>query len=121
MDGERADVVDKFIEQMPTEQQEIARILRKLICTTAKSLSETTKWGYPCYVGKAKVCSIIPYPDHVNLAFFQGAKLDDPHGLLEGTGKGMRHVKFRSTKDIRKKALTDLIRLAVAFDQGTAG
>ena len=117
--GKAADVVDKFIRQMPDEQQEIARILRKLIRTTAKSLHETTKWGYPCYVGKGKVCSIMPYPDHVNLALFQGAKLDDPDGLLEGTGKGMRHVKIWSAKDIHKRAVTDLIRSAVSLDQNT--
>ena len=32
---------------------------------------------------------------HVNVGFFQGAGLRDPEGLLEGTGKFMRHVKLR--------------------------
>jgi hypothetical protein len=32
---------------------------------------------------------------HVNVGFFYGAALDDPAGLLEGTGKRMRHVKLR--------------------------
>jgi hypothetical protein len=32
---------------------------------------------------------------HVNVGFFQGAALDDPAGLLEGSGKRMRHVKLR--------------------------
>ena len=62
----------------------------------------------------------MPYPDHVNLVFFRGAELDDPDKLLEGTGKGMRHVKIWSAKDIRKRAITDLIRSAVSLDQESA-
>ena len=33
------------------------------------------------------------FRDHVNVGFFHGAFLSDPAGLLEGTGKRMRHVK----------------------------
>jgi len=32
---------------------------------------------------------------HVNVGFFHGAALDDPAGLLEGSGKRVRHVKLR--------------------------
>ena len=32
---------------------------------------------------------------HVNIGFFNGSSLPDPAGLLEGSGKRMRHVKLR--------------------------
>ncbi len=32
---------------------------------------------------------------HVNVGFFRGAELDDATGLLQGSGKRMRHVKIR--------------------------
>jgi hypothetical protein len=112
-----ADVVDEFIQQMSGEQQEIANALRRMIRKAAKSLQESIKWGYPCYVGLGNICSIIPYPDHVNLSFFRGAELDDPDELLEGTGKGMRHVKIKTAKDIRKRAVADLIQSAVTLDK----
>lgn len=35
------------------------------------------------------------YRAHVSLYFFRGAHLEDPAGLLEGTGKQGRHVKLR--------------------------
>src|SRR6185436_3479327 len=101
-------------------QQEIARILRGMIRKAAQSLDEAIKWGHPCYVGIGNVCSIMPYPDHVNLVFFRGTELHDPDQLLEGTGKGMRHVKIWSAKDIRKRPITDLIRSAVSLDQESA-
>lgn len=51
---------------------------------------------------------------HVNVGFFRGAELADPAGLLEGTGKYMRHVKLRPDRDIDAAALTALIQSAYA-------
>lgn len=51
---------------------------------------------------------------HVNVGFFRGADLADPHGLLEGTGTFMRHVKLRSEHDVDAKALKKLIETAHA-------
>jgi hypothetical protein len=114
------DVVEQFIQRMPAEQQVIAYTLRELIRKSAKSLQPSIKWGYPCFAGVGNVCSIMPYPDHINLVFFRGAELADPDELLEGTGKGMRHVKIRTAKDIRKRAISDLIQKAVSLDQNSA-
>lgn len=49
---------------------------------------------------------------HVNVGFFLGAHLADPAGLLEGTGKRMRHVKVRPGAEIDSKALGALIQAA---------
>lgn len=49
---------------------------------------------------------------HVNVGFFRGAELDDPDGLLEGTGKFMRHVKLRPGHQVDEAALKTLIRAA---------
>lgn len=49
---------------------------------------------------------------HVNVGFFLGAYLPDPHGLLEGTGKSMRHVKIRPGTKINEEALAELIQAA---------
>ena len=46
---------------------------------------------------------------HVNVGFFHGALLDDPVGLLEGTGKRMRHVKLRFGHQVDGSALSALI------------
>ena len=49
---------------------------------------------------------------HVNVGFFRGAEIADPEGLLEGTGKFMRHVKLRPDRDFNAIALTKLIDTA---------
>jgi hypothetical protein len=49
---------------------------------------------------------------HVNVGFFHGAELEDPTGLLEGTGKRMRHVKVKPGADLDARSLDALIRAA---------
>ncbi|HZX45846.1 MAG TPA: DUF1801 domain-containing protein [Clostridia bacterium] len=50
----------------------------------------------------------------VSLVFMRGTDLEDPNGLLEGTGKSIRHVKLRSPEQAkeRRSALEELIRAA---------
>jgi hypothetical protein len=52
------------------------------------------------------------FSSHVNVGFFLGAELDDPAGLLEGTGRRMRHVKVRPGSDLDDTALNALIQAA---------
>jgi len=47
--------------------------------------------------------------EHVTFIFLRGAALPDPEGLLEGTGKSVRHVKVRTAADVKKPALKKLI------------
>jgi hypothetical protein len=49
------------------------------------------------------------YKRHVNVGFFYGAMLADPSGILEGSGKRMRHVKLRPQAQLHDEALRDLI------------
>jgi hypothetical protein len=51
---------------------------------------------------------------HVNLGFYHGAILPDPAGLLEGSGKKLRHVKIHSLAATRTRPLKELLRLAVS-------
>ena len=44
--------------------------------------------------------------------FFHGATLGDPAGLLQGTGKRMRHVKVRWGEPVNAAALNELIAAA---------
>jgi hypothetical protein len=52
------------------------------------------------------------FKSHVNVGFFYGASLEDPAGLLEGSGKRMRHVKLRPGLERDTPALRGLIDAA---------
>jgi hypothetical protein len=87
--------------------QEIARRLRQLIVDVYPDVVEVP-WpkqriiGYG--VGPKKMsehfCYIGAHRQHVNLGFYYGAELPDPEGLMEGTGKKLRHIKVRDAEQV---------------------
>ena len=58
-------------------------------------------------------CYIGAHRDHVNLGFYYGAELPDPEGLLEGTGKKLRHIKIRGKDEISQPALRQLLQVSL--------
>jgi hypothetical protein len=69
-------------------------------------------------VGEAAFAYVAAFAAHVNVGFFHGAALPDPHGLLTGSGKRMRHVKLHWGQPIDEVALRDLIAAAYADIRG---
>ena len=55
-------------------------------------------------------CYIGAFSEHVNLGFYYGAHLPDPQGLLEGTGKKLRHIKVREVEEVAQPALDQLLQ-----------
>lgn len=74
--------------------------------TTVFSISDKLSDAY---------CLIPIYTNHFNLGFSKGTLLDDPHKLLQGTGKLMRHIPIESSGDFRNKKVEKLIRNAIEF------
>ena len=63
-------------------------------------------------LGDAPFGYVNVFTAHVNVGFFHGASLPDPAGLLQGTGKFMRHVKIRPGTATNGAALSRLIDTA---------
>ena len=89
----------------------IARKLRSVILAVDPVAVEVVRLGDRAAtygVGPKKMSEayvyVMPQRGQVNLGFFRGTSLDDPEGLLEGTGKAMRHVKVRSIEDADRLA-----------------
>jgi hypothetical protein len=62
-------------------------------------------------VGDVAFAYVNAFSAHVNVGFYEGAALPDP-GLLEGTGKRMRHVKLRWGEPVDDAAVGELITAA---------
>jgi len=65
-------------------------------------------------LGDAAFACVNVFTSHVNVGFFQGASLPDPSGLLQGTGKFMRHVRLRPETETDSASLRRLIEAAYA-------
>jgi hypothetical protein len=94
-------------------------LIKKLRSVLVKSLPqaiESLKWDMPNYsIDGENIAGIGEHSKHVNLYFFSGAKLSSK--LLEGTGKGMRHVKIETLSDINEKELSRLLKQAAKLTE----
>lgn len=71
--------------------------------------------GHPtACVGDAAFGYVNIFTAHVNIGFFHGASLADPAGLLQGTGRYMRHVKATPAHLPDGESLMALIHAAYA-------
>ena len=101
------------MREHPGELGEIAQRWLEVIRNCGDDVRELLHDGHPtaCVVDAA-FAYINAFKSHVNVGFFRGAELPDPDGLLEGTGKFMRHVKLGPGFDVDVNALRALIETA---------
>ena len=65
----------------------------------------------------APVVSLFAFPRWVTLFFLYGATLDDPHGLLEGTGRRVRSVRLESADLLDDPRIGALLEQALHRDE----
>ncbi|TJY59980.1 DUF1801 domain-containing protein [Sinimarinibacterium sp. CAU 1509] len=107
--------VGRWLDSHPGPLGAIARRWLDVMRRCGDEVSEVLHDGQPtACVDDAAFAYVAVFTSHVNVGFFQGAELPDPDGLLEGSGKFMRHVKLRPAAAVHDAALSALIRAAYA-------
>jgi hypothetical protein len=106
---------------------DLALALREMVLEEAPDAVEKMYDNHPSAVWygvgpkmKDMFCYIAAVRTHVNLGFCRGALLSDPNRVLEGEGKVMRHVKFRSERDLERPFVRRYIRAAIEQMDKTA-
>jgi hypothetical protein len=115
--------VDAFIERQTPSVQPVVRRLRELVRATLPDLNEYVDRHGVIRYGRGSgmsewVCYISGHKAHANLGFARGASLPDPEGLIEGTGKNLRHVKVRSVAEAEREGLRGLLEEAGRIEGG---
>lgn len=101
--------VDSILKQLKPDQKKTAEKFRSIVKKTLPDAVETVKWGNITYVYNGQNLSwFLFYKDHADFGFFKGARLKSQ--LLEGTGKGLRHIKVRSLEDIDDAEFSRLLK-----------
>ncbi len=109
----RDPAVDFWLSGEPAELRAIARQWFKRMRQCGDDVLELIHDGCPvACVEDAPFAYVNTFKTHVNVGFFHGAILDDPAGLLEGSGKRMRHVKLKPGSEPKPAALGNLIDAA---------
>ncbi len=115
----RDPAIDAWMEEHAGGLGAIAHYWFEVMRKCGDDVRELLHDGHPtACVADAAFAYVNAFSAHVNVGFFHGAELADPAGLLEGTGKYMRHVKLRPDSDVDAKALTELIDTAYTDMKG---
>jgi hypothetical protein len=99
---ERLGTFEEILEGRPPELADLAHRLRALIAGLHPDVVEVPRTGEGVAAygwGEKKMSEsyayLAPQRAWVNLGFYHGVLLDDPAGIVEGTGARIRHVKVR--------------------------
>lgn len=102
--------IDEWLSGEPDHLYAIARDLFARIRNCGDDVLELMHDGCAtACVEDAAFAYVAVFKAHVNLGFFNGADLNDPQNMLEGTGKRMRHVKLRPGNEQDAKVISALI------------
>jgi hypothetical protein len=111
----------KFLKPYDPAIQELALGLRSLLLEEMAPCHENIYDAYSAVaIGygwserlRDGVFHIAVYANHVNLGFNYGATLPDPLGILEGTGKQIRHLRIATPADLARAAVRSCVRRAL--------
>ena len=111
--------IEVWIREHADELGAIAQRWFEVMRNCGDDVREVLHDGHPtACVADAAFAYVNAFTAHVNVGFFRGAEIADPDGLLEGTGKFMRHVKLKPEDDIDARALMKLIETAYTDMKG---
>jgi hypothetical protein len=110
----------ELLAACPPEVAHLALALREVVLHEAPEAAELLYSVYAEVIvfnltgspGDA-ICYVAAYARHVNLGFYRGAELPDPHRALRGTGKKMRHIRFDSLDDLERGDWVIYVRAAI--------
>ncbi len=115
----RDPAIEFWMQEHAVELSAIAQRWFEVMRDCGDDVRELLHDGHPtACVEDTAFAYVNAFKAHVNVGFFRGAELADPNGLLEGTGKFMRHVKLRPEGEGDATALSKLISTAYTDMKG---
>ena len=112
--------IDRLLAEHTAELQAVERALRATIRSEDPDLIEQVDFGNKLIAfGRSMqmrglLFAIIAHQTWVNLQLADGADLPDPDGVIEGTGKRIRHVKIRSVEAASSPVVVALVEAQLA-------
>jgi hypothetical protein len=117
-------LIDARIDELRDWRRETLARIRALIKQADADVIETWKWrGVPVWEHAGIICTGETYKDKVKMTFAKGAQLSDSAKLFNSSLEGnvRRAIDFQEGDKIDAKALTALIRAAVALNLSKPG
>jgi hypothetical protein len=104
-----------WLDTLRPEQQKTAVALTGATLAAAPEMLRAIKWGNLVFLHKGQhAVALVMHKDHANLQVFNGAGLAADFPSLEGSGKGMRHLKFRYAHDVDERLVGAVVKACVS-------
>jgi len=112
-----AALIDTWFDTLPPAHRALARELQGLVLDEAPQLAQAIKWGNLLFLhDRVHALAIVVHKGHANLQVFSGGRLARRFPQLEGSGKEMRHLKFRHAQPVDAALVRAVVRACVASD-----
>jgi hypothetical protein len=112
----RVAAVRTWVEALAPPQRALFRAVADRIRKHAPGAVVKIKWGHPVWDQGGPFALFKPAANHVALGFWRGTELNDPDGLLQGSGASVRLVRLREAHELDKLPLGSWIRTAIALN-----
>lgn len=113
--AEVAAQIEAYVRDKEPRLQEVVRELRRRMQEWVPGVGECLNpHGVPAFDFHGPICYFMVGKGHVTFGFYRATSLPDPHGLLEGTGNNLRHVKVRRVAELGREGLRELVQAAAA-------
>jgi len=111
----------EFLAPFESHITELALATRKLVLKEAPDSTELIYDAYNAvatgygFTGRPSDCfiHIAVYAKWVNLGFHHGSELSDPKGVLQGTGRLIRHIRISKPEDLAAPAVRAFVKQAI--------
>jgi hypothetical protein len=113
-------LIDARITELGDWRGETLSRVRAIVKAADPDVVEEWKWrGVPVWEHDGIICTGETYKNVVKMTFAKGASLPDPSGLFNSSleGNTRRAIDVHEGEQIDEKALTALIRAAVALNE----
>jgi len=109
-----AALIETWFDTLRPEQKDMARRLRELVVAASPELASSVKWGNLMFTHEGThAVAIVMHKDHANLQIFNGAALADRFPELEGSGRGVRHLRFRYRYPVDEVLVREVVQACV--------
>mgnify|MGYP001829200590 CR=1 FL=1 len=111
-----AKTVNEYIEGLDGWKKDVAAEVRGIVAAAAPEAKESIKWAQVVYETNGPFSYIRAFKNSVNFGFWRGVDIDDPKGLLQGSGEKMRHVKLAGMADVDQETFAGYVKQAVTLN-----
>lgn len=110
--------VQAYLDDLDPLQRNHVEAMRDLVKAMDPDVVECITWGIPFWFRRGPLCYASAAQKHVTIGIARGMEVEDPTGLLTGTGKSpLRKAVVKLEAPFPEEAVRDWLEQAIGLDE----